>query len=92
VTLGQRPALDTPFVAPRDALEERVARVWEEVLRRAPLGADDDYFDLGGDSLQAFAILARVREALGVTLTARDLFAAGTIAGMAGLIRERAQR
>ena len=89
MTHAPRPALDTPFVAPRDALEERVARVWEEVLRRAPLGTGDDYFDLGGESLQAFAILARVREAFGVTLTARDLFAAGTIAGMADLIRER---
>jgi hypothetical protein len=89
VTLAPRPAIDTPFVAPRDALEERVARLWEEVLRRAPLGADDDFFDLGGGSLQAFALIGRVHDAFAVRLTARDLFAAGTIAGMAGMIRER---
>jgi acyl carrier protein len=89
VTLAPRPAIDTPFVAPRDALEERVARLWEEVLRRAPIGADDDFFDLGGESLQAFALIGRVHDAFGVRLTARDLFAAGTIAGMAGMIRGR---
>ncbi|HEY8245585.1 MAG TPA: phosphopantetheine-binding protein [Casimicrobiaceae bacterium] len=90
MTPAPRPALDTAFVAPRDALEECVARLWEEVLRHAPLGTADDFFDLGGESLQAFALIARVRDAFGVQLTPRDLFAAGTIAGMAGLIRERA--
>ena len=90
MTHAPRPPLDTPFVAPRDALEERVARLWEEVLRRAPLGTDDDFFDLGGESLQAFALIARVHDAFGVPMTARDLFAAGTIAGMAALVRERA--
>ena len=89
MTLAPRPAIDTPFVAPRDALEERVARLWEEVLRRAPIGADDDFFDLGGESLQAFALIGRVHDAFAVRLTARDLFAAGTIAGMASMLRER---
>jgi hypothetical protein len=49
VTPAPRPALDTAFVAPRDALEECVARLWEEVLRHAPLGTADDFFDLGGE-------------------------------------------
>jgi acyl carrier protein len=75
--------------APHDDVEARVARLWEEVLRRSPIGAHDDFFDLGGESLQAFALIARVHAAFGVTLTVRDLFAAGTIAGMAALVRER---
>ena len=90
MTPAPRPSIATPFVAPRDALEERVARLWEEVLGRAPLGADDDFFDLGGESLQAFALIARVHAAFGATLTVRDLFDAGTIARMATLLRERA--
>ena len=85
-----RPALDTAFVAPRDEVEARVAHVWEEVLGIAPLGVDDDYFALGGESLQAFALIGRVRDGFGVTLTPRDFFDAGTIAAMATLIRERA--
>ena len=90
MTLAPRPTLATPFVAPRDALEARVARLWEEVLRKGPLGADDDFFDLGGESLQAFALLARIHEAFGVKLTARDLFDGGTVAKMAAQVRERA--
>ena len=85
-----RPALDTPVVAPRDATEASVARIWEDVLNVAPVGVDDDFFDLGGESLHAFAVIARVGETLGVTLTVRDLFGAGTIAGMAARIRELA--
>jgi hypothetical protein len=74
----------------RDDVEARVARLWEEVLRRPAIGAHDDFFDLGGESLQAFALCARVHAAFGVTLTVRDLFEAGTIARMAALVRERA--
>jgi hypothetical protein len=73
----------------REDVEGRVGRLWEEVLRRSPIGVHDDFFDLGGESLQAFALIARVHATFGVSLTVRDLFAAGTIAGMAALVRER---
>lgn len=76
--------------APGDDIEARVARLWEEVLRRPAIGVHDDFFDLGGESLQAFALCARVHAAFGVALTVRDLFEAGTIAGMAARVRERA--
>ena len=88
--LAPRPPLDTPFVAPRDDVEARVARIWEEVLRVGPLGADDDFFDLGGESLQAFAMISRLRETLGVALTVRDMFTTATIGGVASLVREGA--
>jgi acyl carrier protein len=90
MTLAPRPPLDTPFVAPRDEVEARVAHIWESVLQVGPLGADDDFFDLGGESLQAFAMLARLRDAFGVALTVRDLFAAGTIGGIAAVLRRAA--
>jgi len=86
-----RPALDVAFVAPRDGTEAELAKLWEGVLRIGPLGVDDDYFDLGGDSLHAFALLSRVSAAFGVTLTPRELFTAGTIASMAALIEQRAR-
>jgi hypothetical protein len=60
VTHAPRPPLDTPYVAPRDALEERVARrVGGGPAPRAARHRDD-FFDLGGESLQAFALIARV--------------------------------
>ena len=87
-----RPPLDYPYVAPRDAVEARLAQLWADVLRMGPLGADDDFFDLGGESLHAFALIARVHDAFGVTLTARDLFDGGTIARMAEIVRRKAVR
>ena len=66
-----------------------MAQLWEDVLRVAPIGIDDDFFDLGGESLQAFALIARVQDAFGVSLSIRDLFAAGTVAGMARRVREK---
>ncbi|MEO8486395.1 MAG: phosphopantetheine-binding protein [Betaproteobacteria bacterium] len=89
MTPATRPALDNAFVAPRGALETRLAGLWEEVLATAPIGADDDFFDLGGASLQAFAIIARVHRDLGVVLTPRDLFTCATVAAMAALIADR---
>lgn len=89
MTLAARPALDRAFVAPRDDVESRLATIWEAVLRVGPLGVDDAFFDLGGESLHAFALAARVKRDFGVLLTARDFFEADTIAGMAALVRER---
>ena len=55
-TPGRRPALANDYLAPRDATEAGLARIWEAVLGVAPIGVDDDFFDLGGDSLRAFAL------------------------------------
>jgi len=85
-TRGHRPALANDYLAPRDDAETGLARVWEAVLGLAPIGVDDDFFDLGGDSLRAFALIAAVKREYGASLRPRDLFDAPTIAGMAALI------
>jgi acyl carrier protein len=81
-----RPPLAVAYVAPRDPREARVARIWEEVLAIAPIGVDDDFFDLGGASLQAIALIARVQRDFGVALSPRDLFGQGTVAAMSARI------
>jgi len=48
--------------APRDGLEQMVARLWEDLLAREDIGRDDDFFALGGDSLKASRLVARLRE------------------------------
>ena len=78
-----RPPLTTPFVAPRGETETAVARVWEEMLGVAPVGADDDFHALGGDSLLAAQLISRVRECLGAELPVRSLYEAPTVAGLA---------
>ncbi|MBL0696563.1 non-ribosomal peptide synthase/polyketide synthase, partial [Comamonas sp. JC664] len=52
-----------PFEAPRTPAEEAVARVWSEVLGVKQVGIDDNYFDLGGDSMRSIQVIAKLREA-----------------------------
>ncbi|MER5267394.1 amino acid adenylation domain-containing protein [Actinosynnema sp. NPDC002837] len=74
---------DVDRVEPRDEDERRLALIWREVLSMpadAPLGVHDNFFALGGHSLTATQMLARVRVALDVDLPLATLFAAPTIA------------
>ncbi len=73
---------------PRTEPECRIAAVWSEVLGR-PVGVEDDFFDLGGHSLQAMRIVERLRE-MGIETTVRALFEARTVEALAsGTILER---
>ncbi|MFD7589492.1 non-ribosomal peptide synthase/polyketide synthase [Kitasatospora sp. NPDC059811] len=83
-----RPGAAGP-VAPRTGRERALAAIWAEVLGLDAVGATDDFFDLGGDSILAARTLARVAERLGVRLTLRDVFTARTVAALAPLVDER---
>ncbi|WP_329139994.1 condensation domain-containing protein [Streptomyces sp. NBC_01476] len=87
---NQRPDLGTPYTEPRTDLERTVARTWQAVLGIDRVGAHDDFFDLGGESLLAMQLVTRLREQLGVALSVRAFFDAGnpTVAVLAGLIEE----
>jgi amino acid adenylation domain-containing protein len=75
-----------PFIAPRTPLEERVVRIWTEVLRCDRIGVRDNFFDLGGHSILAMRIVSRIEEALGARLPLAALFDRPTVAEMALLI------
>ncbi|MGW5316864.1 amino acid adenylation domain-containing protein [Nocardia thailandica] len=84
-----RRALPAPVFAARDyrapatETEELVARVFAEVLGADRVGADDSFFDLGGNSLLATRVTARLGAAAQVRVPVRVLFAAPTVAGCA---------
>ncbi|MGW5438980.1 amino acid adenylation domain-containing protein [Nocardia asteroides] len=71
-----------PYVAPVGA-ERLVAQVYATVLDRPEVGADDDFFALGGDSLSATRVSARLGAELGVEVPVRLLFEAPTVHGLA---------
>jgi amino acid adenylation domain-containing protein len=62
------PAPGREFVAPRTDLERRMIALWEDLLGRRPIGATDDFFELGGDSLLAVMLVSRVETGLGMAL------------------------
>uniref|UniRef100_UPI00374255BC amino acid adenylation domain-containing protein n=2 Tax=Nocardia TaxID=1817 RepID=UPI00374255BC len=74
------------FRAPATPTEEIVAGVYAELLGMARVGADDDYFALGGNSLLATRAIARINEALDAEVTIRDLFEAPTVAALAARV------
>ena len=67
---------------PRGSREQRLARIWEDVLRVGAIGRDDDFFELGGDSILAIQVAARAKEA-GLAMTPRRLFEHRTVASLA---------
>ncbi|MFC4376416.1 amino acid adenylation domain-containing protein [Nocardia halotolerans] len=80
--------------APRTHLEMRVAAVFTEILGRPVPGAEDSFFDIGGNSLLATRLAAALHADFAVDLPVRRIFEAPTVAGIAGLITEapRTQR
>ncbi|MGY9063719.1 non-ribosomal peptide synthase/polyketide synthase [Streptomyces sp. CAS3] len=76
------------YVAPRTPTEEALADIWEETLGTS-VGAEDDYFLLGGDSMRALLIASRANDAFAITLTPRDVLVSRTVAALALLVEEQ---
>ncbi len=72
--------------APRGATEELLGSLWCELLKLEVVGRDDDFFELGGQSLAATILGARVRKHLGVELPLATLFRERTLANLARVI------
>jgi amino acid adenylation domain-containing protein len=73
-------------VGPRNATEEALKSIWSEVLSISEIGIHDDFFALGGHSLIATRLVARIRDGLGHELPLRAVFAHPTIAELAALL------
>ncbi|HEX2208939.1 MAG TPA: amino acid adenylation domain-containing protein, partial [Longimicrobium sp.] len=80
------PAADG-YVVPRDVTELEVARIWGEALGVPRVGAADDFFRMGGHSLLALRMMARVRERFGRELPLATLFQNPTVGAFAQALR-----
>lgn len=83
-----RPETGREFASPTTPLEIDIAQIWAEVFRVERIGRDDNFFDLGGHSLVAIQIIARLRRKLGVELALPTIFKAPTVALLAQSILE----
>ncbi|TFF33944.1 amino acid adenylation domain-containing protein, partial [Pseudomonas sp. RIT623] len=84
------------YVAPRSALEQGIAAIWQEVLQREQIGLGDNFFELGGDSIMSIQVVSRARQA-GIVFTPKQLFKHQTVQALASVAvlgdsRQRAEQ
>ncbi|MCS0462902.1 non-ribosomal peptide synthetase [Rhizobium favelukesii] len=84
---GMRPLSDVAFVSPRSEIERRLANLWEQILCVAPVGLDDAFIDLGGDSLRMMLLANRVHHLFGRQIQPGQLHCA-TVRELARKIEE----
>jgi non-ribosomal peptide synthetase component F/acyl carrier protein len=80
------------FLAPRNDQEKMLADIWSRVLGMERIGAHDDFLEIGGDSLLAMQIAARMQTSFETEVSVEDLFRCPTISELAALIDDRRQR
>ena len=79
------------YVAPQNNIEQTLANIWQEVLRISRVGIEDDFFELGGDSILCLQIIAKARAA-GINFSPRDLFNNPCIAELAPYVKNVEQK
>jgi amino acid adenylation domain-containing protein/non-ribosomal peptide synthase protein (TIGR01720 family) len=91
--LERLPAAVEARVAPTSLTEMLLRETWAEVLRRNPaeVGIEDNFFDLGGDSIMSLQVVTRAKRR-GLEMSSRDLFAAQTISALADVVDSRTER
>ncbi|GAA4617082.1 SDR family NAD(P)-dependent oxidoreductase [Saccharopolyspora hordei] len=74
------------YVEPETDLERRLAEIWGEVLGRDRVGRDDAFFELGGNSLRAAQLVARINGALPIRVAVHQLYDHPTVGGLARVL------
>jgi amino acid adenylation domain-containing protein len=82
--------LSRPSSASRNGIERVLLSIWGDVLERKEIGVDDNFFDLGGHSLDAATVIARIHQTLRVSLLPRTIYDAPTVRALAAVIAARA--
>ncbi|UCH95825.1 MAG: SDR family NAD(P)-dependent oxidoreductase, partial [Candidatus Aminicenantes bacterium] len=80
--LQKRPGLSIAYVAPGNEIEQTLAYIWQDFFGIEPIGINDDFFELGGDSLRAAALLARIHKEMNLAVPVTAFFNQSTIKGL----------
>lgn len=78
---------DKKSAAPRDEIETKLVKIWEEVLDVRPIGIDDHFFELGGHSLMALRLIARIENVFGKKIPVTTIFQSPSVAQLAEVLR-----
>jgi amino acid adenylation domain-containing protein len=90
-TLRPRPALSTPYAAPADPTQQALAEVWQDYFGIDRVGIQDDFFELGGDSLMATIMSARIHKRINVRIPITEIFQGPTIERLSAYIQGQAK-
>lgn len=83
----ERPVLNTDYVAPQSPSEKKLAAIWQRMMDIEKIGRNDNYFELGGDSLLAVRLFAEVEKQFGIKLPLSTLFDAPVLWQQAMLLQ-----
>ncbi len=86
--LHERPDLETEYVEPTTNLEKEILDEWKNLLGIEKIGVNDNFFDLGGDSLIGTQLVSRMRKTFNVDIPLIAVFENATINGIANLIEQ----
>jgi phthiocerol/phenolphthiocerol synthesis type-I polyketide synthase E len=89
---GDRPNLVNPYVAPTGEKEQTLALIWQELLGFKDIGSEDDFLELGGDSLKAITVLSRVHKEYKIVVPLREFFKTPTIKTLSAYIHQAEKR
>jgi amino acid adenylation domain-containing protein len=79
-------------IAPRNDTERRLVNIWQDVLGIPSISVDDNFFDIGGNSLLAVRLFNRMEKTFGIKLPLATLIEAQTVEQLAGILSENAGR
>ncbi|NOR45478.1 MAG: SDR family NAD(P)-dependent oxidoreductase [Candidatus Delongbacteria bacterium] len=82
----ERPELTMDYVEPETEVEFFLCNLWEEFFGVKPIGINDDFFELGGDSLKAMTIIGQIHKKLDIRVPISEVFKYPTISMMADFI------
>jgi polyketide synthase PksN len=84
--LHPRPALSTPYQAPGNPVERKIAGIWQGMLGFDRIGIHDNFLELGGDSLTSITVISRIHQQLNVSVPLAEFFSSPTIKSISGYI------
>ena len=79
------------FISPRDLIEFQLAHIWADVLGVDRVGVRDNFFEIGGHSLLAVRLMARIQQCFGKELPLSTLFEGATVEHLASILRQQAE-
>ena len=81
-------ALDS-YEEPRGEVEEKLSEIWMDVLNISKVGRNNNFFELGGQSLKAIILVSKIQKEFGIEISLNDMFKCSTIAENAELINNQ---